>query len=452
MQLASFDWNWDHSIMVDDEISDNLVVKLTPAILRLKQAGARTITVGINSPGGNIEAANSLLSLLKAPGPDGATTTVITVAVDKAYSAAASLLALGDYAVALPSARIHYHDVRFSTFFDLTSAKAVEAARELQRANDRMALRLADSVVERLGWLLIFIAPSFDQAKKDFPALLTEVDELGLSEIWEAGGPRLDFGGFICSQFAYTSPEGDALIHAALKKLRSWRKLEIAYREFNKANQPETNAAALFRDDNPLVTIVNNGVDGNAKFTWSGRENLKSDLVLLMLLLLRKAPGNPALRLTESVIADLMAEYSFFKEIRQKKHVDSVVNLLLQHDFALFEDFVGEQIANAKSEDERDALLGVLFPQAQVFWAYVVLMCRSLFDGEHPISVTDALFLGLIDEVAGRGAPRTKREARNDRLQRERQTVFARPARKWLSPGTKEMRYLLKRKSGHSIR
>src|SRR5690606_37959061 len=142
-------------------------------------------------------------------------------------------------------AHIHYHDVRFSAFYDLTSAKAVEAARELQRANDRMALQLADSVVERLTWMFIFLQPSFDQAKKDFPGLLAEIDELGLQEIWEREGPKLDFGGLVCAQFGYTSPEGDSLIQEALRKLKGWRKLEIAYSEFSTANRPEADSAAL---------------------------------------------------------------------------------------------------------------------------------------------------------------------------------------------------------------
>jgi ATP-dependent protease ClpP protease subunit len=437
MALTSFDWNWDHAVMVDDEISDKFVAKLSKDILKLKQTGAQTITVGINSPGGSIEAANTLLSLLKAPGPKGTDTTVITVAVDKAYSAAASLLALGDYAVALPSAHIHYHDVRFTQYFDLTSAKAVQAARELQRANDRMALRLADSVVERLAWIFIFLQPSFDQAKKDFPALLGHVEELGMNEIWQAEGPKLDFGGFVCSQFGHTSTEGDALIHEAIKKLKGWRKLEIAYSEFSHANQPETDNAALFRDDNPLIAIVNSGQGESEKFTWTDRDGLKSDLVLLMLLLFRRAPGNPTLRLTDSVIADLMTEFAFFKEIRRRNHIESVIDLLREHDFVFFDDFVSEKIANAKSEEERGQLLRVLFPQAQLLWAYVVLMCRSLFDGEHPISVDDALFLGLVDEIAGRSSPRSKRHTRNESLRFLSNTPFERPQRKWRNPRLK---------------
>lgn len=435
-ELQSFDWHWQRAIFVNEEITDKLVSSLAPEILRLKETSPDPITVGIDSPGGNIAAASNLLSLLKAPGRTGVPTTVITVAINKAFSAAASLLALGDYAIALPSAQIHYHDVRFSTFFDLTSSKAVEAARELQRENDRMALLLADSVVERLTWIFIGLQPSFDQAKKDFPALVADVNDLGMDAIWAAPGPKLDFAGFVCGQYAHTSTQGDSLIQEALQKLKAWRRLEIAYREFQKANQPASSEVALFRDDNPLITVVNSGLGATDKFSWTNREGLQRDLVLLLLLLFRKATKSSSLRVNEMTIADLMTEYAFVREIRRQKHIDSAMTLMLQNDYILFDDYVSKKINEAESDEKRRALLGVLFPQVQVFWAYVVLMCRSLFDGEHPISLDDALFLGLIDEVAGRDVPRSKRIVRNEYLRSEaaKMAQLQQPLRKWLKP------------------
>jgi len=432
----SFDWRWERAVYINDEISDKLITSLAPQILRLKEEGPEPITVGIDSPGGSISAAAQLLELLKSPGPTGQRTVVITVAINKAFSAAASLLALGDYAVALPSAQIHYHDVRFSTFFDLTSAKAQEAARDLRRENDQMALRLANSVVERLVWLFIHLQSTFEQAKKDFPGIVEDVNALGMTEVWAGEGPKLDFTGFVCAQYAHTSPEGDSVIQEALEKLKGWRKLEIAFSEFNKANQPGKNEAALFRDDNPLVTVVNNALTSDKKFSWTERKWLKRDLVLLLLLLLDKAARTPALRINEPVIADLMTDFAFFSEIRRREHTEKSGELILENDFVFFDRFVGQEIKNAKTNEERSNLSALIFPQVQLFWAYVVLLARSLFDGEHPISLDDALFLGLVDEIPGHGTPKPRRNVMNEIIGREQAELArsSKPLRKWLRP------------------
>ena len=431
----SYDWDWDHAILLSGEISDELVASLMPEILRLKQSGTRVITVGIDSLGGSIAAARQLLAILKSPGINGKSPTVVTVAINKAFSAAATLLALGDYAVALPSAQIHYHDLRYGAFYDLTSTKAVEAARDLQRENNKMALLLAQSVVERLTWIFIDLSTKFDKAKQMFPALVASVDELGLDDILDTAAPKLDFAGFVCAQYTNTSQMGDSLIEGALQKLKAWRQLELAFNHFMKTNNPEENAAALFRDDNPLLLVINRGLDPAERFSWAKRTGLQHDLVLLLLLLFRKATATAELRITDATIADLMNEYAFFREIRRKQHVETAVKLIVDNDYILFDHGVAKKLKESTKE-EHDALIGVLFPQVQIFWAYVVLMCRSLFDGEHPISLDDALFLGLIDEIAGRKFPEPRRSVRNQRIADEmaEASKAKEPVRKWLKP------------------
>ncbi len=131
-----------------------------------------------------------------------------------------------------------------------------------------------------------------------------------------------------------------------------------------------------------------------------------------------------------------MAEFAFFQEIRRKDHVDKVIDLMSENDYILFDSHVVEKFKKSETEEEKHALVTVIFPQVQVFWAYVVLLCRTLFDGEHPISLEDALFLGLIDELAGRTFPEPKRSVRNKRIAREKQAQEKanQPQRKWLRP------------------
>jgi ATP-dependent protease ClpP protease subunit len=430
-----YDWDWENAIFVNGDISDDLVTALAPEILRLKQKRPQAITVGIDSNGGSISAASRLLDLLKAPDTKGEVATVVTVAINKAFSAAATLLALGDYAVALPSAQIHYHDVRFSTYYDLTSSKATEAARALRRENDRVALSLAHSVVERITWIFIDLKKTFPEAKKEFPNVEASVRELGLADLSNGDIPQLDLAGLICAQYKASSAEGQKVLGTAMERLQAWRKLQLSNTEFSNLNRPDADSAALFRDDNPMLSVVNSTLPAGRKFTWSGRTELRSDLVLLFLLLFRDAANDPALRLTEETLADLMTDFAFFNEIRQEAHVDKTVDLVISDDNILF----GTKILRAAKEMEEGArkkYWAGVYPQIQTYWAYVVLLCRTLFDGEHPISLDDALFLGLIDEISGRKFPEPRRYVREARVKRLNSYAeeAARPMRKWPRP------------------
>ena len=113
MADSRFDWDWDNAILVKEEITDAYVGTLLPHVLKLKQRNVSPITVGIDSVGGNLHAAEQLMNVLRSPNQHGQNCQIVTVAINKAFSAAATLLTLGDYAVAMPSAEILYNDVRY---------------------------------------------------------------------------------------------------------------------------------------------------------------------------------------------------------------------------------------------------------------------------------------------------------------------------------------------------
>ena len=128
--------NWNRAIHIDMPIDDTLLRTLTATILKLKQRRALILSQsGIDCAGGEILAMQALLGLLQAPDQDGNRTEIYTVSTNRAYSAAASLLAFGDYSVAFPHSKILYHDVRYSGIVDVTPAKALRTARELERGN-----------------------------------------------------------------------------------------------------------------------------------------------------------------------------------------------------------------------------------------------------------------------------------------------------------------------------
>src|SRR4051812_18157327 len=95
--LEHFNANWDRCVHVDDEITEDMVRRLTPRILQLRQESDKPITIAINSPGGSVAAADTLLALITGPNQDGIGCRAITDAVQEASSPAAVMLAKGDY-------------------------------------------------------------------------------------------------------------------------------------------------------------------------------------------------------------------------------------------------------------------------------------------------------------------------------------------------------------------
>ena len=154
-KILGLQLNWNRAIHIDTTIDETLLKTLTPRILKLKQESTDPITIGIDSPGGSISAMQSLLALLRAPDQDGNRIEIYTVSTNRAYSAAASMLAFGDYSVAFPHSQILYHDVRYSGVEDLTPSKALRTARELEKGNVEFSLKLANHVRRRLLWVYL---------------------------------------------------------------------------------------------------------------------------------------------------------------------------------------------------------------------------------------------------------------------------------------------------------
>jgi ATP-dependent protease ClpP protease subunit len=204
--------NWHRAIFVDARIDDDLVKRFAGEILRLKQGNSDPITVAIDSHGGGIPALEALIGLLKAPDQDDNRCEIYTAVTNRAYSAAANLLALGDYSVAFPHAQILYHDLRYSGLEDVTPAKALRTAKQLEEDNDRFALKLAHHIARRFVWTYIDVRPSFDRVRKRYPKFVSDYED-ALSEVLpKEKESRIDIVGFALALFErLSSPAADAI-------------------------------------------------------------------------------------------------------------------------------------------------------------------------------------------------------------------------------------------------
>src|SRR4051812_12350164 len=106
--------NPERGVFATQDINNDLFNTLAPQIMRLRQSSREPICLYIDSVGGSVFYAQRLLDLITAPTQDGDVPRLISVAIGFAASSAADLLALGDYAIAYPSAVIYYHGTRES--------------------------------------------------------------------------------------------------------------------------------------------------------------------------------------------------------------------------------------------------------------------------------------------------------------------------------------------------
>ena len=193
--------DWNRAIFINSIINDDLFDSLTPKILKMRQENNDPITIGIDSTGGSLASLESIMDLLCSPGLDGVRPIINTVTLNKAFSAAANLLAMGDYAIAYPSSKIFFHDVRYHSIPDVTPSKALQTAKDLERKNEEFAFYLSPKISVRLVWTYINFWSSFEEVKKDFSEAYNDYYP-PLSEFMDLNeGDDFDFAAFILSLY-----------------------------------------------------------------------------------------------------------------------------------------------------------------------------------------------------------------------------------------------------------
>ena len=411
-RLKEFTANWNRSIMIDSPIDDDLVKKLMPRILTLRQESTDPITVGINSPGGSLAALDVLLGLLKGPGQNGTYGEIITVVTHRAYSAAANFLAFGDYSVALKHAQVLYHDVRFGGMEDVTPEKARGAAKLLQERNDEFAMRLANTVIERLVWIYIDLSTEFDNdssANQEMYEDYTSIINDYAPQV--EGFERVDIAGFAVSLWKRLSKANDNLITNVMGRLRQWVYLTEVVKKIGTYRQKGSRTPGLLDG----VSDLNKKFSGNKEHF----ESCEDDLKLLLTLVVDAISKTKTAGINFQFILDkAVREFGILDSMNDKKHIKYALKLMLENDFVFFGNKIDDQLENM-GESEKLDLFRKCAPSARLFWHFCVLLCRELFEGEHILSPEDAQLLGLVDEVSGGGPIQSRREYHLEKMEKE---------------------------------
>lgn len=395
--------DWNRSIQIDSSIDDDLVRRLTPKILAMRQASNEPITIGIDSPGGSLASLDILLGLLTGRDQDGEPCQLITVATHRAYSAAANLLAFGDYAVALGHSQVLYHDVRYGGMEDVTPEKARDAAKSLQDANDAFALKLAHRIISRLVWVYIDLQGSFPDIRtryQDSYNKYTKLVEVYVPKV--AGYECIDLPSFATALWGRLSFRNDSLIKNVMGRLERWINFTAISKTAPTYRAKGSRVAGLLDGTRHLHGLLGGKIEHFA----ASEESLKLLLALITADISRTKTEKPNF---QRVLDRAAREYSTLESMNNPKHIRYASNLMLRHKHIFFTGQLAGEIENM-NEAEKAQLFAQAAPYARLLWHFCVLLCRELFEGEHILQPSDAQLLGLVDEVSGGGPIQSRRE------------------------------------------
>jgi ATP-dependent protease ClpP protease subunit len=344
-------------------IGQETVDRLTPEILKLQAASREPLTLFIDSPGGEIRAAAVLHELLKVGDQDlGHPCRLITVATGIAASAAADLLTTGDYALAYPHARILCHGVRREADV-LTREEAINLARSLANSNEGFALQLARSCIMRF----IF---RFALLRSEFPGIRERENNASMPD---ASCMAKALEGRISQDLR--NPLWDSLKRS--EEIEAWDQSVVkSFREFK----------------GDLTTLP----------------PIEFEILLLKAILdceaqAFKEKNYPPWSYREYGFEGIEEKFSLLID-KHSEHHTGTVRLLCERWGESF--LIGDEHAELAAQSEEDRtewLTGRVQERLWPIWSFFVSLCRQLQKEDHWLTAEDAYWLGLVDEVVGRG-------------------------------------------------
>jgi hypothetical protein len=360
--------NPDRAIFLTGVIDQQFVDAVTPNILKLRYKNLEPITVYIDSPGGTVTLAENLLDLLKAKDADGKSCAVITVVTGEASSAAADFLSAGNYAIAYPKARIHFHGSRQGLKRDLTMEAAVLTARFLREFNERQAIRLANDIVARCMFIYLNLRDSFDKIRAS------------------ADRDMNDITCFSRALFYKLSDQADALPISARRRYERIQGLSdsvFAKVKFKKDERLSDQQKRILKEIIDYEHKSGRKKDQFWSFTEENIDRINEDFRLIT---------DFVLGAHNAAVAPLSETYgTFFLTDAHTKYIDE-----------------GEDEADRKQR--REVLIN---QQLRPLWYFIISLCRLLQEKENPLTARDAYWLGIVNEVLGTDLPCIRHVAEN---------------------------------------
>ncbi|MBN8422165.1 MAG: ATP-dependent Clp protease proteolytic subunit [Verrucomicrobia bacterium] len=360
MSKIEYRENPNRAVYVTSDIDSNLVNGLLPQIIKLRLESNDPICLYIDSFGGNVAHMQRLIDLLKTPTQNGDVCKLITIAVGFAASAAADFLALGDYAIAYPDARIYYHGTRRSDD-NLTLEKISTLEVELREMNERFALRLALRMFRRMVMLMITAQSESDDHD---PSMLVHAAVTNANEFFQRLKKNI-------------SPDQQQLINDALERQQKISQL-MGLAAQSLEGEPPPSMLQIEKD--LLKKIIDFEIPTDEKTDSVSQLHLDA----------------------------IQDDFIQLRDFISGAYRDNVEELVSQRGHAFlsppeFQEY--EKIDSSDEDARRRFVLDKAGPKLDPLFYLVVSICRCLQKGEHPLLATDAYWLGLVDEVIGSELP-----------------------------------------------
>jgi ATP-dependent Clp protease protease subunit len=344
------------AIYVTGELNDDLVAQLTPRILHLQSESRDPICVYINSPGGYPRSAEALLNLLRLSNQDIAESCrIITAVTVQAASAAADLLASGDYAIAFPKSTILHHGLRQLSGAPSTLESTGRLNEALRISNSMYAMQLAKRSEERFTF-------RFYNVRNEF-ASVREKD----------GNPNLsDYDCFVRVIREKLSPDAKKIFEKVVKRAERYKALINSVAEgagLAEAETPTQIQAAIIKAIIDFEVSAANSADAQ-DFLFGGMRRLAEDFYLL----------NEYVRNTNEKLDEWCRTLGrLFLSPEQEVEIDGITDM----------------------EERSNRLVEINKPILQPMLSFFIALCHALQEGENELTATDAYWLGLVDEVVG---------------------------------------------------
>ncbi len=326
-----------------------------PVINDVRLRSSQPITLYIDSRGGSTFHARMIHGLLKTPTQDGSTRRLITVAAGTAASAAADMLASGDYAIAYPHAYILFHGTRQRLpQQNVTKEYASSLAEHLKETNEGFALILANRSFRRFFFRYILMKPKFDSLKE------------------ELGRPNMEDVECMAELLKRNVESHASLPERALSQHRRLTQLE---------NYILSRYRRKFPNDGHFEAFVL-----RCLITYELKENGR----------------DPSWTFSEVGLAQMQDDFLILKDYRTGQHASSIEGLVRQWG-AFCLDQEQRKVYSTIPAEKRDEWLRLSTGEnVRALWYFFVSICRFLQEGENTLSAEDAYHFGLVDEVAGR--------------------------------------------------
>lgn len=360
--LPEYRENPNRCVYVNGTINQELVDRLTPQIINLRHESSDPITVYIDSLGGFIESARTIMDLLHTPTQSGTKCKVITVVTGTAASAAADLLVWGDTSIAYPNARIWFHGTRQSAGERVTAEDALLIAESLKRRNEGFALDLANAALARFFFRYINLRPEFKSLRDKYPTM-GDVECLAFSIVVK-----------LTTEFAI--PMQAMQKHDRLSKLTTYLSREESRDKHPPKDEKQRQAKLLKRliDFKLREKRSKSGAEKGWLFSDKGLDEVERDFTLIL-------------------------------DYHSGEHMKNLREQVISWGPLCLEDVEFAEYQRLPPEQTEEWLIKKTQPQVKSLWQLLVSICRLLQQGEHVLRARDAYWLGFIDEVVGARLP-----------------------------------------------